>query len=83
MHAHTYTKVIAHGFAYTEHAYLKSVWNCLDMTIVSVSILVLLADVFPPFEHLKVHTCTRARIYVLEYAHTYEYMCTHIHVCKP
>ena len=46
-------KVVAYGFAFSEHAYVKSPWNLLDLTIVIVSFLVLLAEYFPQFETLK------------------------------
>ena len=37
-------KVIAFGFAFTEGAYLSSVWNRLDFATVMVSLIVLLAE---------------------------------------
>ena len=46
-------KVIAFGFIFSEEAYVKNPWNLLDLVIVTVSLLVLLAEVFPPLAGLK------------------------------
>ena len=46
--------MVAFGFCSGERAYVKSPWNLLDLMIVTVSILVLLAEFFPVFEGLKV-----------------------------
>jgi hypothetical protein len=37
-------KVIANGLVFTNNAYLRSGWNCLDMGVVAVSIFTLLTD---------------------------------------
>ena len=47
-------QVIAYGFCTGEHAYTKDAWNVLDLLIVTISILVLLAEFFPPLAKLKV-----------------------------
>ena len=46
-------KVIAFGFIFGENAYVKSPWNLLDLTIVTVSFLVLASEVFPALRPLK------------------------------
>jgi voltage-dependent calcium channel L type alpha-1D len=47
------TKIIAFGFMCTEDSYVSSPWNLLDLVIVTVSILVALAEFFPMFAGLK------------------------------
>jgi hypothetical protein len=46
-------QVVALTFCSARDAYVKSVWNLLDLAIVCVSFLVLLAEIFPALKPLK------------------------------